>query len=319
MSVFRQIQTTYWEDVYVEDLEPEEKLLFLYLLTNTHTRQCGVYEISIRAISIDTGLSKEDVKKVMDQLIEAGKIQYNDANKEIYIVNWLKYNSAKSPKVASLVDKEIKDIKTPEFESEVITRCKELEYPIKTKYEPKDNVSIGYGYSTDSLSIQERNNNNNHNKNNNNNHNNNHNNNAGEQATTANDSPVQKLIENYQNNFGVVNPTIFQTIEADYSDFGYELVEEAMKRAAVDNKGYRYAQGILKNWEKKNIKTLEDVKAEDVAFANRQKGGRKLVQRETLPDWAQDNNAKQPAKTSKPASPEEIQRQLAKLKARKEG
>ncbi|MGK4184958.1 DnaD domain protein [Pediococcus pentosaceus] len=317
MSVFRQIQTTYWEDVYVEDLKPEKKLLFLYLLTNTHTKQCGVYEISIRAISIDTGLSKEDVKKVMDQLIEAGKIQYNDANKEIYIVNWLKYNSAKSPKVASLVDKEIKDIKTPEFESEVIMRCKELGYPIKTKYKPKDTVSIEYGYGMDSLSIQERNNNNN--KNNNNNHNNNQNNNAGEQATTANDSPVQKLIENYQNNFGVVNPTIFQTIEADCSDFGYELVEEAMKRAAVDNKGYRYAQGILKNWEKKNIKTLEDVKAEDVAFANRQKGGRKPVQRETLPDWAQDNNVKQPAKSSNPASPEEIQRQLAKLKARKEG
>ena len=47
--------------------------------------------------------------------------------------------------------------------------------------------------------------------------------------------------------------------------------------------------------------------------------GRKIVQRETLPEWAQDNSTKQPAKTSKPASPEEIQRQLAKLKARKEG
>lgn len=49
-------------------------------------------------------------------------------------------------------------------------------------------------------------------------------------------------------------------------------------------------------------------------------GGQKTVQRETLPEWAQDNSTKQPAKTSKPAvSPEEIQRQLAKLKARKEG
>ncbi|MDE3751855.1 helix-turn-helix domain-containing protein [Pediococcus pentosaceus] len=48
-------------------------------------------------------------------------------------------------------------------------------------------------------------------------------------------------------------------------------------------------------------------------------GGRKTVQRETLPEWARDNSTKKPAKTSKPASPEEIQRQLAKLKARKEG
>ncbi|QHO66638.1 hypothetical protein C7M44_00001 [Pediococcus pentosaceus] len=49
-------------------------------------------------------------------------------------------------------------------------------------------------------------------------------------------------------------------------------------------------------------------------------GGRKTVQRETLPEWARDNSTKKSAKTSKPAvSPEEIQRQLAKLKARKEG
>ncbi|QQC62174.1 hypothetical protein I6H67_04880 [Pediococcus pentosaceus] len=43
--------------------------------------------------------------------------------------------------------------------------------------------------------------------------------------------------------------------------------------------------------------------------------GRKTVQRETLPDWAQDNSINQPAKTSKPTvSPEEIQRQFEKLK-----
>ncbi len=43
--------------------------------------------------------------------------------------------------------------------------------------------------------------------------------------------------------------------------------------------------------------------------------GRKTVQRETLPEWAQDNSINQPAKTSKPTvSPEEIQRQFEKLK-----
>lgn len=43
--------------------------------------------------------------------------------------------------------------------------------------------------------------------------------------------------------------------------------------------------------------------------------GKKVVQRETLPEWAQDNSINQPAKTSKPTvSPEEIQRQFEKLK-----
>lgn len=49
-----------------------------------------------------------------------------------------------------------------------------------------------------------------------------------------------------------------------------------------------------------------------------QNAGRKTVQRETLPDWAQDNSTKQPVKTSDPASLEKINEQLAKLRARKE-
>jgi hypothetical protein len=47
--------------------------------------------------------------------------------------------------------------------------------------------------------------------------------------------------------------------------------------------------------------------------------GRKIVQRETLPEWAQDNSTKQPAKSSDPTSLEKINEQLANLRARKEG
>lgn len=46
--------------------------------------------------------------------------------------------------------------------------------------------------------------------------------------------------------------------------------------------------------------------------------GRKIVQRETLPEWAQDNSTKQPAKSSDPTSLEKINEQLANLRARKE-
>ncbi|MCQ9315342.1 helix-turn-helix domain-containing protein [Pediococcus pentosaceus] len=46
--------------------------------------------------------------------------------------------------------------------------------------------------------------------------------------------------------------------------------------------------------------------------------GKKVVQRETLPEWAQDNSTKQPAKSSDPTSLEKINEQLANLRARKE-
>lgn len=74
----------------------------------------------------------------------------------------------------------------------------------------------------------------------------------------------------YQENFGMQNPTIMQTIEFWIKDLNEELVIEAMRRAAIDQKGFRYAEGIMKNWLKKNTETMEQVKAEDVAFAKNQ-------------------------------------------------
>lgn len=48
-------------------------------------------------------------------------------------------------------------------------------------------------------------------------------------------------------------------------------------------------------------------------------GKKNVIQRETLPDWAQDDDSNQTPKPTKSVSPEEIQHQLEKLRARKEG
>lgn len=92
----------------------------------------------------------------------------------------------------------------------------------------------------------------------------------------------------YQENFGMQNPTVMQTIEFWIEDLNEELVIEAMRRAAIDQKGFRYAEGIMKNWDKKNIRSMDQVKAEDVAFNNRKQPAGKFGRSskvEKLPDW----------------------------------
>ena len=44
MSKQRSVDTCFWDDRYITQLDPSEKLLFLYLLTNTLTNICGVYQ-----------------------------------------------------------------------------------------------------------------------------------------------------------------------------------------------------------------------------------------------------------------------------------
>lgn len=47
MAIFRQVHTSFWNDVKVqEDFTPEDKYFFLYLLTNPQTKQIGVYQIT---------------------------------------------------------------------------------------------------------------------------------------------------------------------------------------------------------------------------------------------------------------------------------
>ncbi|MEK2534328.1 DnaD domain protein [Tetragenococcus halophilus] len=83
-------------------------------------------------------------------------------------------------------------------------------------------------------------------------------------SSSSKENPYQL----YQELFGVLNPINQENITKWIEDLSEELVVEAMKKAALDNKPYSYAEGILKQWDKHNIKTLEDVKARETSFAN---------------------------------------------------
>lgn len=76
MSKNRLINTSFWKDNYVADLDPTEKLLFNYLFTNPRTNIAGVYEINVREMSFDTGIDKNMVEKIIERFAMDGKIKY---------------------------------------------------------------------------------------------------------------------------------------------------------------------------------------------------------------------------------------------------
>jgi len=115
MAIFRKIHTQFWSDVFIQSLTPEQKFFFLYLLTNEKTKQCGIYEITLRQISYDTGYNVETVQKLLDFFIDCGKVRFSADSCEIAIKNWNKYNSSRSPDVQSLVNKEFKLVKNKEL------------------------------------------------------------------------------------------------------------------------------------------------------------------------------------------------------------
>lgn len=128
--------------------------------------------------------------------------------------------------------------------------------------------------------------------------------------------PGNKAHEFYQQHFQIIeNPITSQNIDFWIDDLSEELVIEAMSRAALALKGYPYAEGIMKNWDKAGIKTMDEVKVADIAFENSKKkpsyGGNPSIRKETLPDWAKEENQQV---EEKPMSEEEKAAFMDRLK-----
>lgn len=72
------LDTKFWSDNYISELDPSEKLLFLYFITNPFTNICGIYEITLRQIALDTGFDKDMILRILDRFSRDKKIYFVD-------------------------------------------------------------------------------------------------------------------------------------------------------------------------------------------------------------------------------------------------
>jgi hypothetical protein len=101
MAKLRSVNTHFWDDTYVVDLDPIEKLLFLYFLTNPLTNISGAYEISLRRIAFDTGIDSDMIVKILARFESADKMIYRDG--WIFITNFIK-NQSLNPKITKGIE-----------------------------------------------------------------------------------------------------------------------------------------------------------------------------------------------------------------------
>jgi hypothetical protein len=87
----RYINTRIWNDGYFMELNSTEKLLFFYFLTNSHTSICGIYELPLRYVAMETDTDIEKVRLILEKFTKDGKILYVDG--WVYIKNFIKHQS----------------------------------------------------------------------------------------------------------------------------------------------------------------------------------------------------------------------------------
>jgi len=151
--VYRMVHVSFWQDADLIEATPEEKYFFLYILTNPHTSQCGIYEISKRTMAFETGYNTETIDKLLSRFIQQNRVFYDESTKEVLVTRWLKHNWSESPKVKKRIAEELKRVKS----KHLLTILHNL-YPEKIKQLEQygysmDTVSIDYANGMNSLSI----------------------------------------------------------------------------------------------------------------------------------------------------------------------
>jgi len=144
MAKQRYINTKFWEDAYVSNLDPSEKLIFLYLLTNSATSICGMYEIPVKRIAVDTGYDRDMVVKILDRFARDKKITYCDG--WIVISNFVKHQNTGNPKIIKGIETEL---------SRVPVHIKELRYVIDSLSHSNSNYNYNSNTNTNIIESEE--------------------------------------------------------------------------------------------------------------------------------------------------------------------
>lgn len=115
MATYRKLHTTFWTDPFVENLTQEQKLFYLYLITNTKTKQSGIYEITKKYMAYETGFSIKEITELITYFVNDGKILYSETTNEIAIVNWVKHNLSLSHSVLKCIETDLYEVKDKEL------------------------------------------------------------------------------------------------------------------------------------------------------------------------------------------------------------
>jgi len=112
MAIYRPVHIQIWKDPDFEEYKPPMKLIFLYLITNESITESGIYPVTIKTISNETGIPKETVGKLLASGLK--NVSYDHENQIVFVHNFLRYNGGGRPDLLQKsIEKNYRLIRTP--------------------------------------------------------------------------------------------------------------------------------------------------------------------------------------------------------------
>ena len=267
MALKRIVDTRFWtDDKIVELFSPEDKLFMLYILTNPHTTQLGIYKINKKIMAFELGYSLETIQVLLDRFETKYKIIiYSNETNEIAIKNYLKYSVIKGGKpVEDCLLKEIKQIKNKKLIDYVFNNIKN-----DSNINETINKIINIYYNNIYNNIYS-----------NNNDNDNEVSLTYRERIVNEDAEDEPTIYDFLQENGFILSPIHYEIVSLWED--NELTRHAIKQAVMNNKyNIKYIQSILNSYKRENIKTVQQAIEREEQF-NKNKNYKK---ESDIPEW----------------------------------
>lgn len=326
MANFRMIQTSIWEDEkFQEDFSPEDRLMWICLLTNPKTTQTGIYKITMKQLEYFSGFSKETSKIILGRFVEKHKlVKYNEETREICILNWGKHNLNRGGKpMEDCIKKELSEVQDKSFITDVKKHIRNA--AIKAIYDTFDDTSDvtlnDTKHDTLTISGQEKEEEEDKEKEEDKEE-------EARRATAATHSKNQTNENPFdffqENSFGPLTPYISQEMTHYINDFeeghGEAALIASMKIGLDRNRTkWGYIKSILREWLDNNIKNMEQIRAYELKkiheMKNKQRNGYNTQSREVTPKWVTDEPQQENTNTQDELSEEELEAERRKLQA----
>ena len=275
MAKFRMVLTGFWRSsLNLEKMTSDDKLFYMYLMTNEKTTQIGIYEITKKEMALEMDYTFEKVELLLERFTTLHKlIRYNPETCEIAIKNWGKNNLHRGGKpIMDCIKKELKEVKDTSLISYVCEGIEREEivslyapYCKKKVEEESSHKGEEYTYSaTEHDQIEESLNprvtephekeqslkDNSHIE-------------DGQQSQKSKD--INEIVEFWDSNgFGLTNMNakhqLLSWLENSCFLNPKDVVIKAMGIACANNKRrLNYVVGILKNWKNESLLSIEEI------------------------------------------------------------
>ncbi|GAJ22651.1 unnamed protein product, partial [marine sediment metagenome] len=204
--------------------------LFIYLWTNDHCNQAGLYHITLKTISDEALFSKDELPELLNSLVP--KVKWYPEENLVWVKNFIKRQS-KSPKFLIAVAKSLTTVHNNGAIAEL------LEYNSR-----RYSISIPYPYTTSTVSIPSK---------------------AAAAAKAVSvtnkgvgggeDAELAEISRLYEENIGALTPVAADRLRDIVERYPPGWFGEALKEAVgAGARNLKYIEAILNRWEVEGFK-----------------------------------------------------------------